>query len=403
MNRGRSRLEIGDYGDIHVQTTASGSYRAEARYRDWDGVVRKVAATGASRAAAKASLRRKLNDRAENAGLGASLNQESSLRDLADEWLADVQARDDLAESTKDLYRRELGSLVLPTFGDFRLREVTTGRVDHFLRRQAAVSSAHARHSRVVLNLMFNFALRRDAVTRNPVAGTARLTREKKLPKALTPEEISLIRAAARTWRTGTSVHGPRPDNRVPDLIEVMLGTGQRIGEALALRRCDVDLTIDPVQVTVSGTLIVIKGKPAYRQSHPKSAASQRTIAVPGWTAEVLRRRIAQMADGPGEQFIFQTRNGTPLTPYNARRTLRNILASAGLTDLHITPHSFRRTGATAIAWASDAESAAGFLGHTSADITRAHYIQAPVESVNVALAGYLETLAPQRTEPAAR
>ena len=82
---------------------------------------------------------------------------------------------------------------------------------------------------------------------------------------------------------------------------------------------------------------------------------------------------------------------------------MRNILASAGLTDLHITPHSFRRTGATTIAWASDAESAAGFLGHTSADITRAHYIQAPVESVNIALAGYLETLAPQRTESAAR
>lgn len=395
MNRGRSRLDIGEYGDIRVEATAAGSFRAEARYRDWDGLVRKVTTNSDSRAAAKAALRRKLAVRGENSGLGATLTTESLLRDLADEWMADVRSRGDLAAGTKDVYRRELGTLVLPTFGDFRLREVTTGRVDHFLRQQAAISPARARHSRVVLNLLFSFAQRRDVVTRNPVTGTSRLTRTKQPPKALTLDEVTQIRAAARSWRTGGSVHGPRPDGRVPDLIEVMLGSGQRIGEALALRRCDVDLHADPVQVTISGTLIVVKGKPVYRQDHPKSAASRRTIAIPAWTAEVLRRRIQQMEDGPEDQLIFSTRNGTPLTPYNARRTLRSILASAGLADLQITPHSFRRTGATTIAWASDAESAASFLGHTSPDITRAHYIQTPPQRVDVALAGYLETLAP--------
>lgn len=395
MSIGRSRLEIGDYGDVRVQPTASGSFRAEARFRDWDGVVRKVTSTGASRQAAKAALRRKLADRADAAGHGSTLTSDSALRDLADEWIADVKIRTDLSAGTKDLYRRELNSLVLPVFGDLRLREMTTGRVDQFLRQQAVVSYARARHSKVVLNLMFNFALRRDAVVRNPVTGTAKLTRPRQAPRALTSEEIAQVRTAARSWRSGESLSGPKPDGQVRDLIEVMLGTGQRIGEALALRLCDVDLNTQPPQVTVAGTLVVVKGQPVYRQDHPKSAASRRTVAIPDWTAAVLRRRIAALPDGPQDQLVFATRKGTPLAPYNARRTLRKILADAGLKDLEITPHSFRRTGATTIAWASDAEAAAGFLGHTSPDITRAHYIQARPEQVDTAPARHLEALAP--------
>ena len=41
------------------------------------------------------------------------------------------------------------------------------------------------------------------------------------------------------------------------DLIEVMVGTSDRIGEALALRKCDINDTVAPMQVTVAGTLVV--------------------------------------------------------------------------------------------------------------------------------------------------
>ncbi|MFD4422954.1 hypothetical protein ACFWN7_15825 [Agromyces sp. NPDC058484] len=37
---------------------------------------------------------------------------------------------------------------------------------------------------------------------------------------------------------------GPKPDGQVRDLIEVMLGTATRIGETLALRKCDVVVSI---------------------------------------------------------------------------------------------------------------------------------------------------------------
>jgi hypothetical protein len=41
MSAGRSRLEIGTYCDIGTTRTSAGTVRAEGRFRDWDGEVRK--------------------------------------------------------------------------------------------------------------------------------------------------------------------------------------------------------------------------------------------------------------------------------------------------------------------------------------------------------------------------
>lgn len=131
--------------------TPAGTVRAEARYRDWDGEVRKVTTTAGTARAAKQALRKKLGQRGTATRFGTTLTPDSAVSELAAAWLEDVQMRVDLAPGTKDLYRRELRSLILPTFKKLRLREVTTGRVDHFLKTQATVSYAHARHSRVVL------------------------------------------------------------------------------------------------------------------------------------------------------------------------------------------------------------------------------------------------------------
>lgn len=398
---GRGRLEIGTYGDISTTRTTSGTVRAEARYRDGDGMVRKVTATAATAKQAKQSLRLKLRRRNTATGFGVALSPESTVAELAEAWMEDVQVRSDLAPGTKDLYRRELNSLVLPTFKTFRLREVTTGRVDHFLKRQSSVSYAHARHSRVVLNLMFGYALRHDALHRNPVVGTARLKQPVSKPVALSLDELQLVRQAVASWRSGPSVSGPRPDGQVRDVIEVMLGTSDRIGEALALRKRDVDDTVSPMQVTVAGTLVVIKGRGVYRQDHAKTSSSHRTLQVPDFTAEVLRRRLALHHDADGEQLVFHTRVGTPLAPNNVRRTLRKMLDDAGLTDLKVTPHTFRRTAGTVIARASDVETAADVLGN-SPEVAKKHYIQPEEPKANASPALYLQELAPRLQRGAA-
>lgn len=403
---GRDRLEIGTYGDIGTVRTTAGTVRATTRYRDWDGEVRKVTATGANARAAKRALRAKLARRSTATGFGAVLSPESSVAELAEAWLEDIRTRADLADGTKDLYRRETNSLVLPTFAKLRLREVTVGRVDQFLKRQLLVSDAYARHSRVVLKLMFDFALRHDAVHGNPVVGTARLHGSKGAePRALTLENIRQVRHAVATWRTGKHVKGPKPDGQVRDVIEVLLGTSDRIGEALALRKCDIDdsgrADERPMRVTVAGTVVVIKGKGVYRQDHPKTSNSRRVLEVPEFAADVIRRRLALIEDEADDHLLFSTRHGTPLAPHNVRRTLRSMLKAAGLEHLNVTPHSFRRTAGTMIARATDSETAANVMGNTP-EIAERHYIEPKERMPESAPAIHLEALAPDPDSDAA-
>ncbi|WP_157681780.1 tyrosine-type recombinase/integrase [Microbacterium pygmaeum] len=203
-----------------------------------------------------------------------------------------------------------------------------------------------------------------------------------------------LIRGAARDWRKGEGYLGPRPDGQVRDLIEVMLGSATRIGEALALRKCDVDMTVDPPVVSVNGTIVVRKGVGLIRQPKPKTDDSNRVVSVPPFAAGIIERRLAALAHADEDHLLFHTRNGTPLAPHNARRTFRAMLKSVGLDGAEITPHAFRRTGATLIAREVNIEAAAEVLGHSTTATTKEHYAE-PDRSASPVSATVLQKLAP--------
>jgi integrase len=253
-----------------------------------------------------------------------------------------------------------------------------------------------AKQARTVLSLAFGLAVRYEAIAKNPVRDTTRLHKPPSQARALTSAQVDKIRAAVRVWRRGEGVPGPPPDGQLEQIIEVMLGTSARIGEVLAIRKCDVDVTGSPATVRICGTIVSPAGKPTHRQSHPKTTKSNRTVSVPSFTAEVLRERLVKVASEELEHLIFFSRNGTPLTTNNVRRRLRTILAEAGIEG--VTPHSFRRTVATVLDRAGGADLAAEMLGHTSAQITRQHYIE-PDEKVNPVTAEILEALAPREAE----
>src|SRR4029453_10045235 len=95
---------------------------------------------------------------------------------------------------------------------------------------------------------------------------------------------------AVRRW-----VNADRPGSRatgdMADIVDLMLATGCRIGEILALRWSDLDLDGDLPTLTVSGTIKTETGKGTYRKSTPKADASPRTIVLPRFAAELLRVR----------------------------------------------------------------------------------------------------------------
>lgn len=172
MRSGRPRTPIGTHGNI---TTRRRGRRvvAETRVRDLDGRLRQVRVSGASAAAARMRLMERIRERPAVRNDGV-LHPTSSFTDLADLWLADLDMRD-LAEATRESYQGCLRLHVRPAFEHYTLAEVTTGRVEWFLNNQARVSFAQAKLTRTILNLLFAFALRHDAISRNPVQGTSPL------------------------------------------------------------------------------------------------------------------------------------------------------------------------------------------------------------------------------------
>jgi integrase len=394
MTAGRPRTAIGTYGAINVRRKgADRRYVAATRFRDLDGQLRQVKATGSSRSAATSLLRDRLLHR-PGYGSGGLLNLSSRFTDLARLWLADLELRD-ISEGTKENYRDDLRVHVRAHFENYTLGEITTGRVETFLKAQAAFSYSRAKHSRTLLNQLFGYALRHDALVRNPVEGTSPLRKPKGEPQALSLEQIAAIRAAAAAWRTGPDRKGPKPDDKVRDLIEVLAGTSMRPGEALALRPCDIEDGRQGMVAYVRGTVVYRHGRGSARQDHPKTGASVRAVPVPDFAAAVLRRRLVEVAPQDSEQTIFANKTGGVLSPHNVRRTFREFLVIAGLETSGITPRWYRRTGATVLARGLGVDAAATYLGHTSTSITEAHYIE-PDRTIDFGPAAVLElTLRP--------
>lgn len=204
---GRPRIAIGTYGSIHVVQKGRGRFTAHTRYRDTDGCLRQVKATSNSRGNAVSELKTRLLTR-PGYGRGGMLSLTSPFGDLAELWLADLAQRE-ISEGTKQNYRDDLRVHVRPFFENYTLGEITTGRVETFLKAELLQSYSRAKHARTMLNLLFGFALRHDAIARNPVEGTSSLRKPKGSPESLTLDQVQRIRDGAALWRTGPGVKGP--------------------------------------------------------------------------------------------------------------------------------------------------------------------------------------------------
>ena len=350
----KPRIAIGTFGAIAFLERGT-HVEARTRYRDWDGTLRQVQASASNRTAAERALKAKLTERTLFQPGYSTLTPDSGFGELVDYWLADLDLEGRLAVSTRRLYERNMTTLVMPAFKNLVLREIGVARCDFFIKQLAAQSPSRAKQARVVLRLALGLAVRHEILPRNPMDNISRIRRPQAEPTALNPVEVNAVRAAIAYWEQGLATSGPRPDGQLGQIVEVMLGTSGRIGEVLALRRCDVDVTGAPPWARIAGTIVIDKDGTSIRQDHPKSAKARRTVARPSFTAEAIR-------------------NGTALTTNNIRRQLRKALALAGIEG--VSPHMFRRTAATAINDKLGIDLASELLGHTDPRITLQHYIR---------------------------
>ena len=121
----------------------------------------------------------------------------------------------------------------------------------HIGRAQIATDVIHAAPANM-LRLALGLEVRHEVLPRNSMDHVSRMPRPASTPNALTPAEVNAVRVAIAYWEAGRSYAGPRPDGQLGAILEGMLGTSARIGEVLAIRRRDIDVTsatpVDPDQ-----------------------------------------------------------------------------------------------------------------------------------------------------------
>ena len=392
----RPELPIGTWGNIRTEKLGPNRFRARARFRDYDGKTRDIEATDTTGPAAIRALKVKLRDRATPND--DEITRETRVSALAELWIEEITAEERVAPQTIQRYQTSLRTGILPALGNLRIREASVGRLDKFLRDIAKDHPSAAKGAKVVLGQMFALAVRHGAIPTNPVRDTGRLRKPRRTVVALTDEHLQAVRAAIREWQQPIpGKPGPRHTGDLADIVDLMLATGARIGEILAVRWEDLDLAAERPTLTICGTLVFVKGKGFFRQEWTKSDAGYRMVVLPRFAVGMLLARKLTAADNPHDA-IFASRRGTWLSPNNVRRQWRQARAD---TDLDwVTPHTFRKTVATLIKEEADTKSAAAQLGHSSEEVTDTYYIAKPVQAPDVS--DILERLAanPNRQQP---
>ncbi|MGA7206875.1 MAG: hypothetical protein WBX27_19865, partial [Specibacter sp.] len=95
------------------------------------------------------------------------------LNALGELWFAEMEGSGRASRQTIEGYRDTYRRTISPALSGLMLRELTTGRLDQFLKKVAAEHPATARHSKVVLAGMLGLAVRQDAIPSNPIREVA--------------------------------------------------------------------------------------------------------------------------------------------------------------------------------------------------------------------------------------
>jgi integrase len=363
---GRPPLPLGTHGRIRVYRLGPKRFRARTQVRDHDGVVREVERTGPSASTAENRLKEALRDRGR-ASRDGEITGDSTVRALGELWLAEIDRAVRLGKrspTTAQQYRYRFERHVRDGLGRLRVRELTVARLDRLVTEvHDRFGRAAAKTTRTVLSGMVGLAVRHDALERNPVRDVGRIESGSSSARALTVVEAVDLRGKihsderARGW----------------DLVEFtdfMLATGLRIGEAAAVTWDALDL--DAATVEVRGTVVRIKGVGLTIKWRPKSKSGYRTLELPSWAVEMLRRR-REKAQANEWGVVFTAPLGGLRDPSNTQADLRVVFADAGYP--WVTSHVYRKTVATLMDAAGlTARQAADQLGHAKVSMTQDNY-----------------------------
>jgi integrase len=299
-----------------------------------------------------------------------------TLAELAEAWLSSAPG---LRSTTRASYRDFLTRYAFPTLGKERLERITPDRLQ---RLYASLKPSVAEKLHRILHRAFAVAVLWRWLTDNPC--------DRALRPAYRPKERQLWSGEqAQAFLCELESHWLGP------LFTILLTTGLRLGEALALRWEDVGLG---VALSVRGTLHHTDGQPVINE--PKTASGRRTVLLPPVAIAALKRQRAQQEDWRSAadtwadtSFVFTGKTGQPLHRCTPEAALRRLCVRLNLPA--VTPHGLRHLHASLLLHEGlPVTAVSARMGHANPQITLRLYAHAlpgqdaqAAEAINRALA----------------
>ena len=256
-----------------------------------------------------------------------------TLGDALAVFLLDCEARN-FTQSTLTYYRYRLGQLAAHFPAPVSLVDITATDIRAHIADLAR--RGHGGYSQLgsyrATRAFFNFCIREGWLAQSPTATMHAPRVEKRQPAIFTPAQVRAILAACNTLRDTAIVY-------------VLLDTGLRRGELVALLGRDIDLDTGAVSVRLG------KGQ----KDRTVFAGAKMRRAVSRYCAERGR-------PGSDDAVWLSIRTGEALTVNGLAQAMQRIALRVGFP---VHPHTFRRTFATtSLRNGMDLETLRALMGH---------------------------------------
>lgn len=266
------------------------------------------------------------------------------------QYLNHLQVTKNLTTKTLNAYRSDLKQFI---FFEKNALEPDLYGYFGYLQKVLNLSDTSVRRKIVTLKNFYEFLEYNQIINANPFEKLKfKFRQEKKLPKTLTIKEISALLNCFNVDVDEISDFQRKQIVRDAALIDLLISTGIRIGEAASI-------TLDDIIVNERTILIHGKGR------------KQRLIYIsPPITWERLNMLIKNRKKERGE-YLFVNREGKQLSIYSIENIYKKYAKKAKVNPKS-TPHYLRHTFATnLLANGADLRSVQEILGHASVSTTQ--------------------------------
>lgn len=292
-----------------------------------------------------------------------------TLSELLTDWLQNIK-KYELKASSYDRVEYTINHNISPYIGYLQISSIKPNDIQRYINNLTDIGYSYSTIKKAynAINASLRFAVERDYIIKNPCA-SVHLPKQKQRPKYdiefFTDTEVySITESATSRFKTGNYryKHGYA--------IILLLNTGMRVGELLALKWKNVDFVNKQIFITETRSQVIDRTnnnqKYVMVDRSTKTQSSCRYIPINSKSLEAL---MYFKSLGYSNPYVMANSDTGLITYRNLFRVLENILDSNGIN--HGSLHTLRHTFATRLFKKGvDIKVISELLGHSDISIT---------------------------------